>query len=132
LLKEELRCIFEKIDTREKAHKFLTTWVVRAQFTGNKHLSKFLTTLKNWWNEILNYFIENTTNGFVEGLNGVIRNIIRTYSIKNDSVNLFWNDAQIRDPVSENLTGSQNCIAPEASFARCKSHLRGDILLKSH
>ena len=78
LLKEEFRCIFEKINTREKAHRFLSTWIVKAQFTGNKYLSKFITTLKNWWKEILNYFIENTTNGFVEGLNGAIRNIIRT------------------------------------------------------
>ena len=31
--------------------------------------------------------------------------------MRNDSVNLFWNDAQIKYPVSENLTGSQNCIA---------------------
>jgi transposase len=77
LLKEEFRCIFEKVDTREKAHRFLSAWKLKAQYTGNKYLSKFLTTLKNWWNEILNYFIDNTTNGFVEGLNGAIRNIIR-------------------------------------------------------
>jgi len=78
LLKEEFRCIFEKIDTRAKAHKFLSCWAIKIQSTGNKYLIKFLTTLKNWWDEILNYFIENTTNGFVEGLNGAIRNIVRT------------------------------------------------------
>ena len=77
LLKEEFRSIFEKVDSREKAHKFLSAWALKAQYTGNKYLNKFLTTLKNWWDEILNYFIDNTTNGFVEGLNGAIRNIIR-------------------------------------------------------
>jgi len=26
--------------------------------------------LTNWWKEILNYFLERVTNGFVEGFNG--------------------------------------------------------------
>lgn len=78
LLKEEFRGIFEKVDTREKAQRFLSAWMLKAQYTGNKYLGRFLTTLKNWWEEILNYFNDNVTNGFVEGLNGAIRNIIRT------------------------------------------------------
>ena len=45
--------------------------------TGNKYLAKFVTTLRNWWEEILNYFIERITNGFVEGLNGALRTIMR-------------------------------------------------------
>ena len=39
--------------------------------------SPSLNTLENWWKEILNYFLERITNGFVEGLNGAIRCIIR-------------------------------------------------------
>jgi len=77
LLKEEFRTIFEKIDCREKARKFLSVWMLKCQWTGNKYLKKFVNTLKNWWDEILNYFIDNVTNGFVEGLNGAIRTIIR-------------------------------------------------------
>ena len=77
LLKEEFRRIFEKIDSREKAERFLRAWVRKAEYTGNKFLIKFVKTLKNWWKQILNYFIERITNGFVEGLNGAIRNIIR-------------------------------------------------------
>lgn len=77
LLKEEFRSIFEKISCREKARKFLSAWMLKASYTGNKFLNKFVTTLKNWWEEILNYFIEGITNGFVEGLNGALRNIIR-------------------------------------------------------
>jgi transposase len=30
----------------------------------------------NWWTEILNYFIERVTNGFVEGMNRALRAII--------------------------------------------------------
>lgn len=77
LLKEEFRSIFDKIQYREKARKFLSSWILKALYTGDKFLNKFVTTLKNWWEEILNYFIEGITNGFVEGLNGALRNIIR-------------------------------------------------------
>jgi len=77
LLKEEFRAIFERIHCRDKARKFLAAWVLKAQYTGNKFLQKFVTTVNNWREEILNYFIERITNGFVEGLNGSLRNIIR-------------------------------------------------------
>jgi transposase len=78
LLKEEFRRIFEKIHCRQKADRFLSAWILKASYTGNKYLTKFVTTLRNWWDEILNYFIERVTNGFVEGLNGALRTIIRT------------------------------------------------------
>lgn len=38
---------------------------------------KFVTTLRNWWEEIPNFFIEGITNGFVEGLHTVLRAIMR-------------------------------------------------------
>ncbi len=40
-------------------------------------LGKFVKTPENWWNEIPNCFIERITNGFVEGPNGALRNMIR-------------------------------------------------------
>lgn len=77
LLKEEFRTIFEKIESREKAARFLDAWILKAERTGNKYLAKFLNTLRNWRDQILNYFIERITNGFVEGLNNGLRTIIR-------------------------------------------------------
>ncbi|MDL1988681.1 MAG: ISL3 family transposase [Deltaproteobacteria bacterium] len=77
LLKEEFRLIFEKVDIREKAERFLSAWKLKALHTGNPFLARFVNTLVNWWQQILNYFFERITNGFVEGLNGAIRNIIR-------------------------------------------------------
>ena len=77
-LKEDFRHIFDKVHSRDKAERFLTAWIYRARLTGNKFLLKFVSTLQNWWNEILEYFIERITNGFVEGLNNSIRNIIRS------------------------------------------------------
>ena len=77
LLKEEFRTIFEKVRCREKAARFLDAWMFKAARTGDKYLAKFLITLKNWREEILNYFIERITNGFVEGLNNGLRTMIR-------------------------------------------------------
>jgi len=77
LLKEEFRTIFEKINDREKAQRFLLVWKRKCLATGNRYLIKFAGTLKNWWKEILNYFIERVSNGYVEGQNNAIRNIIR-------------------------------------------------------
>jgi transposase len=77
LLKEEFRTIFEKIHCREKAARFLNAWILKAKRTGDKYLSKFVATFKNWREEILNYFIERITNGFVEGLNNGLRTMIR-------------------------------------------------------
>jgi transposase len=77
LLKEEFRLIFEKAKNRENAEKYLKVWKWKAEHAGNPFLLKFVKTLRNWWGEILNYFYERVTNGFVEGLNGALRNIIR-------------------------------------------------------
>ncbi len=84
LLKEEFRTVFEKIHCREKAARFLDAWVLKAKPTGNKYLLKFVATFKNWREEILNYFTERITNGFVEGLNNGLRTMIRSaYGYRN-------------------------------------------------
>lgn len=84
LLKEEFRIIFEKIKSRDKAARFLDAWCRKAKRTGNKFLAKFVNTFKNWRNQILNYFIERITNGFVEGTNTALRVITRmAYGYRN-------------------------------------------------
>ena len=84
LLKEEFRLIFEKIKSRDKAARFLDAWCRKARRTGNKFLAKFVNTFKNWRNQILNYFIERITNGFVEGTNTALRVITRmAYGYRN-------------------------------------------------
>ena len=77
LLKEEFRSIFDKVHDRHQAERFLSAWILKAGWTGNKYLAKFVITLRNWWEQILNYFIERITNGFVEALNGVLRAMMR-------------------------------------------------------
>ena len=78
LLKEEFRTIFEKVRCREKAARFLDVWILKAKGTGDKYLAKFIATLGKWRAQILNYFLERITNGFVEGTNNALRSVIRT------------------------------------------------------
>jgi transposase len=56
LLKEELRLICEKAHDRHQAERFLRAWVWKAEHTGDRFLRKFVKTLRNRWNEILNYW----------------------------------------------------------------------------
>ena len=77
LLKEEFHLIFDKIHDSKQAERFLLAWRTKAEQSGSKHLIKFANTLRNWWTEILNYFKERVTNGFVEGINNRIKLIKR-------------------------------------------------------
>jgi transposase len=84
LLKEEFRLVCEKAHDRQQAERFLRAWVWKAEHTGDRFLYKFVKTLRNWWHEILNYFHDRVTNGFVEGINRAIRTIInRAYGYRN-------------------------------------------------
>jgi transposase len=77
LLKEEFRLICDKVQSREQAIRFLRAWIWKIEATGDKRLLKFVNTLRNWWDEFLNYFIARVTQGFVEGINNAIRATIR-------------------------------------------------------
>lgn len=84
LLKEEFRTICDKCRNRPQAERFLRAWVWKAERTGDRFLLKFVKTLRNWWPELLNYFDDRVTNGFVEGINRAIRVIInRAYGYRN-------------------------------------------------
>ena len=84
LLKEEFRTICEKAKDRPQAERFLRIWLWKAERTGDRFLLKFVKTLRNWWHEILNYFVDRVTNGFVEGINRAIRTVInRAYGYRN-------------------------------------------------
>lgn len=84
LLKEEFWLIFARIHDREQARRFLQAWLLKVQFTHNKYLTAFCDTLRNWFDEILNYFDKRITNGFVEGMNRAIRTLIASaYGFRN-------------------------------------------------
>ena len=84
LLKEEFRTIFEKIHDQQQARRFLHAWMLKVQATHNKYLLGFVNTLRNWFDQILAYFDERISNGFVEGMNRAIRFIIsRAFGFRN-------------------------------------------------
>ena len=76
-LKEEFRSLFNAEQDAETASQKLSAWEERVKESGPEKLQKFLTTLANWREWILNYFHERITNGFAEGLNNRIKLIKR-------------------------------------------------------
>lgn len=85
-LKEDFRKIFEEETSRTRAKARLDGWKRRVKNTGLKSLDRFLVTLDNWEEWILNYFSSGKiTNGVVEGLNNKIKLIKRrAYGYRNN------------------------------------------------
>lgn len=76
--------MFEKLHGRKQAHRFLNAWMLKMRYSGNKHLLDFVTTLTNWFEQILNYFDKRIVKGFVESMNRTIRFIIsRSFGCRN-------------------------------------------------
>lgn len=76
-LKESFRDIFESDQSRQQAALSLATWMEKVRTSGLKSLDTFLKTLDNWGQQILNYFNQRTSQGFVEGMNNRIKLIMR-------------------------------------------------------
>jgi transposase len=76
-LKEAFRDIFETDHSREQATRSLAIWIEKVRTASLKSLDTFLNTLDNWGQQILNYFNQRTTQGFVEGMNNRIKLIMR-------------------------------------------------------
>ena len=76
-LKEAFRDIFEADHTRHQAALSLADWIEKVRQAGLKALDPFLNTLDNWGQQILNYFNQRTSQGFVEGMNNRIKLIMR-------------------------------------------------------
>jgi len=75
--REELTAIFEMQLTKEKARKRLLKWADKVRRSALTCFDKFLITLDNWLDAIVNYFVNRLSSGFVEGLNNKIKTIKR-------------------------------------------------------
>lgn len=76
-LKEDFRTIFETDLTPQEAAPKLQAWIAAVQTSGLTKLTKFVSTLNNRWEHILNYFHHRLTSGKVEGLNNKVKVIKR-------------------------------------------------------
>jgi transposase len=75
--REELTAIFEMQLTTKEAKKRLLKWSDKVRRSGLTCFDTFLTTLSNWLDEIINYFANRLSSGFVEGLNNKVKTIKR-------------------------------------------------------
>jgi transposase len=75
-LKDEFRAIFDLQD-RQEAESWLEDWIATVETSTLKPLQRFVKTLRNWWEHILNYFDHRSCNGFAEGLNNKIKMLKR-------------------------------------------------------
>jgi transposase len=81
---QELTEIFDQDFSRRQAQHKMKVWKKRVQQSGLTCFKKFLKTLGHYLPEILNYFLNRHTSGFVEGLNNKIKVIKRRcYGILN-------------------------------------------------
>ncbi len=76
--KEAFRTIFETAPDRQTADEELRSWVGKVEHSGATRLSKFVGTLRTWWEVILNYFHDHVSSGVVEGLNTKVKLVKRT------------------------------------------------------
>jgi transposase len=76
-LKESFREVFNKNLSYKMAEKRLLRWITKVEATSFKALKSFINTLRNWWEQILNYFDGRFNNGFAEGVNLKIKMLNR-------------------------------------------------------
>jgi len=71
--REELTSIFELPLTKEEAKQQIIEWKNKVSRSALTCFDKFITTLNNWLDKIINYFAGRFSSGFVEGLNNKIK-----------------------------------------------------------
>ncbi|MEI2760852.1 transposase [Methanothrix soehngenii] len=55
----------------------MSCWMAKVEALSFKALKAFVNTLRNWWQQILNYFDGRFNNGFAEGVNLKIKMLNR-------------------------------------------------------
>ncbi len=83
-LQNDLTSIFEMNISRSGGKRRIKNWMVRVKESGIKCYKKFIATLDSYLEQIVNYFINRHSSGFVEGFNNKIKVIKRRcYGILN-------------------------------------------------
>lgn len=76
-LREELTAIFNQRLRRRQAHKRLRLWMAKVEQSSVRCYDKFLKTLRNRFDGIVNYFSNRANSGFVEGFNNKLKTLTR-------------------------------------------------------
>jgi transposase len=74
-----LTAIFNQNISKGEAVKLMNDWIKKVELSKLRCFDKFIVTLSNNWDEILNYFYhrQRKNSGFIEGLNNKIKVIKR-------------------------------------------------------
>ena len=72
-LQRQLTSIFDQSFSPAAAKTKIRAWVKRVTRSGLRCFDPFLNTLGRWWQEIINYFVNRESSGFVEGLNNKLK-----------------------------------------------------------
>jgi len=72
-LREQLTAIFEQQISKAQAERKIRLWMRQVKKSGLNCFDNFLKTLEHWWEEIINYFVDRASSGFVEGFNNKIK-----------------------------------------------------------
>lgn len=72
-LQQQLTGIFDQQITPAMAKTKIRAWIKRVARSGLRCFDNFLNTLGRWWQDIINYFINRDSSGFVEGLNNKLK-----------------------------------------------------------
>jgi transposase len=76
-LKESFRKIFNDSKNKDEGRTKLYDWILNIAHSEITEYYEFVRTLLNWKENILNYFEEHISSGFVEGVNNKIKLIKR-------------------------------------------------------
>jgi transposase len=83
VLKEQLYELWEQED-EEAGYQCLVDWIADAEWSEIPEMKAFAKTLRNHWQEIVNYYCCEITSGPLEGLNNKIKTLKRqSYGFRN-------------------------------------------------
>jgi transposase len=72
-LRNEMTSIFDEHISKSKAKIKLNSWIRKVRKSGLTCFDKFISTLEEMMDEVLNYFIHRYNSGFVEGFNNKVK-----------------------------------------------------------
>lgn len=72
-LQQQLTAIFDQHISPISAKTKIRAWIQRVARSELRCFDQFINTLRRWWQEIINYFVNRDNSGFVEGLNNKLK-----------------------------------------------------------